>query len=55
MGMANHLESLASHYDQMADALHDSEAGIFHSEEEMQGSYNRFVCYRFATMPILIL
>ena len=35
--MARHLESLASHYDQMADALHDSEAGISHSEEEMQG------------------
>ena len=35
--MARHLESLASHYDQMANALHDSEAGIFHSEEEMQG------------------
>lgn len=35
--MARHLESLASHYDQMADALHHSEAGISHSEEEMQG------------------
>jgi len=37
--MARHLESLASHYDQMADALHDSEAGISHSEEEMQGKW----------------
>lgn len=35
--MARHLESLASHYDQMAGALHDSEAGIAYSEEEMQG------------------
>ncbi|KAG9314846.1 hypothetical protein JVU11DRAFT_3942 [Chiua virens] len=34
--MAGHLESLASHYEQMADALHDSEAGTSHSEEEMQ-------------------
>lgn len=38
--MASHLESLASHYDQMAGALHDSEAGIAYSEEEMQGRYN---------------
>ena len=35
--MAKHLESLASHYDQMADALHDSEAGICYSEEDMRG------------------
>ena len=35
--MAGHLESLASHYDQMAVALHDSEGGISYSEEEMQG------------------
>ncbi|KAF9223883.1 hypothetical protein BS17DRAFT_754004 [Gyrodon lividus] len=34
--MARHLESLASHYDQMASALHDSEAGISPTEEEMQ-------------------
>ncbi|KAF8841788.1 hypothetical protein BDN67DRAFT_966676 [Paxillus ammoniavirescens] len=34
--MAKHLESLASHYDQMAGALHDSEAGISPTEEEMQ-------------------
>ncbi|KAF8557452.1 hypothetical protein OG21DRAFT_1407161 [Imleria badia] len=38
-GMASHLESLTSHYDQMADALHDSEAGISHSEEEMQAMH----------------
>ncbi|KAI9568239.1 autophagy-related protein 17 [Boletus coccyginus] len=37
--MARHLESLASHYDQMADALHDSEVGISHSEEEMQAMH----------------
>ncbi|KAF8127047.1 autophagy-related protein 17 [Boletus edulis] len=37
--MARHLESLASHYDQMADALHDSETGIPHSEGEMQAMH----------------
>ncbi|KAH0832924.1 autophagy protein Apg17-domain-containing protein [Lanmaoa asiatica] len=42
-GMARHLESLASHYDQMANALHDSEAGISHSEEEMQGRHSRIM------------
>ena len=43
-GMAKHLESLASHYDQMADALHDSEAGISYSEEDMRGKCtNEFV------------
>ncbi|KAF9236755.1 autophagy protein Apg17-domain-containing protein [Melanogaster broomeanus] len=34
--LAKHLESLASHYDQMVSALHDSEAGISPTEEEMQ-------------------
>ncbi|KIK95290.1 hypothetical protein PAXRUDRAFT_827175 [Paxillus rubicundulus Ve08.2h10] len=34
--MAKHLESLASHYEQMASALHDSEAGVSPTEEEMQ-------------------
>jgi autophagy-related protein 17 len=35
--MANHLESLASHYDQMAGALRESEAGEAFSEEDLQG------------------
>lgn len=47
MGMAKHLESLASHYDQMANALHDSESGISHSEEEMHGRHNGFASPRF--------
>ncbi|KIM84999.1 hypothetical protein PILCRDRAFT_67316 [Piloderma croceum F 1598] len=34
--MANHLESLASHYDQMAGALRESEAGEVFSEEDLQ-------------------
>ncbi|KAL0580950.1 Autophagy-related protein 17 [Marasmius crinis-equi] len=34
--MARHLESLASHYDQMATALHDSEAGEVFSDEDVQ-------------------
>lgn len=35
--MANHLESLASHYDQMAAVLKDKEEGIEHSEEDLEG------------------
>ncbi|KAJ6494746.1 autophagy-related protein 17 [Mycena vitilis] len=34
--MARHLESLAAHYDQMAGALHESEAGEAFSEEDLQ-------------------
>ncbi|KAG7089557.1 hypothetical protein E1B28_011229 [Marasmius oreades] len=34
--MARHLESLASHYDQMASALRDSEAGDVFSDEDVQ-------------------
>ncbi|KIJ67089.1 hypothetical protein HYDPIDRAFT_85859 [Hydnomerulius pinastri MD-312] len=33
--MAGHLEALASHYDQMAGALHDSETGSAPIEDEM--------------------
>jgi len=36
--MARHLESLAAHYDQMAAALKDSEAGESFSEEDLQGN-----------------
>lgn len=35
--MARHLESLAAHFDQMAAALKDSEAGEAFSEEDLQG------------------
>jgi hypothetical protein len=38
--MASHLESLASHYDQMAGALREGEAGEVFSEEDLQGRYN---------------
>ncbi|KAH7912803.1 autophagy protein Apg17-domain-containing protein [Hygrophoropsis aurantiaca] len=34
--MAGHLESLAGHYDQMASALRESEAGEIFSEEDLQ-------------------
>ncbi|KAJ7931431.1 hypothetical protein B0H13DRAFT_1857841 [Mycena leptocephala] len=34
--MARHLESLAAHYDQMAGALNESEAGEAFSEEDLQ-------------------
>lgn len=35
--MARHLGSLTAHYDQMAIALKDSEAGETFSEEDLQG------------------
>ena len=35
--MARHLESLASHYDQMAAALRDKEAGVLFSEDDLTG------------------
>ena len=36
-GMASHLESLAAHYDQMATALKEKEAGEDIGEEDMEG------------------
>ncbi|KAI3615059.1 kinase activator [Moniliophthora roreri] len=36
VSMARHLESLASHYEQMANALHESEAGEAYSEEDVE-------------------
>lgn len=36
--MAGHLESLAGHYDQMAGALKESEAGEQFAEEDLQGT-----------------
>jgi autophagy-related protein 17 len=35
--MAGHLESLAGHYEQMASALRDSEAGEAFSDDDLQG------------------
>lgn len=35
--MAVHLESLASHYGQMAGALRENEAGEIFNEEDLQG------------------
>ncbi|KAL0954870.1 hypothetical protein HGRIS_003802 [Hohenbuehelia grisea] len=37
--MARHLESLASHYDQMSSALHDAEAGEVFGEEDLQAMH----------------
>ncbi|KAE9401499.1 hypothetical protein BT96DRAFT_964986 [Gymnopus androsaceus JB14] len=36
VGMAGHLESLAAHYDQMVNALRESEAGDAFSEDDLQ-------------------
>ena len=41
--MAAHLESLASHYDQMASALRESEAGEEFSDEDIHGKYIFYV------------
>lgn len=37
VGMAGHLESLAAHYDQMVNALRESEAGDAFSDDDLQG------------------
>lgn len=39
--MAKHLTSLAEHYDQMASALRDNEAGEVFSREDIQGQSQR--------------
>ena len=36
--MAKHLHSLTGHYEQMAQALHDSEAGETFSDVDIQGT-----------------
>ena len=36
--MATHLKSLVDHYEQMVQALHDSEAGEAFEEAELQGT-----------------
>ncbi|KAF5392168.1 hypothetical protein D9757_001415 [Collybiopsis confluens] len=38
VGMAGHLESLTAHYDQMANALRESEAGDVFNEDDLQGA-----------------
>lgn len=38
--MAGHLESLTSHYDQMASALREGEAGEVFSDEDIAGRYH---------------
>lgn len=40
--MANLLESLAGHYDQMSTALHEQEAGEEFSEEDIQRACRAF-------------
>lgn len=45
--MARHLDSLTAHYDQMAIALKDSEAGEMFSEEDLQG-----VCVCWTSCPL---
>ena len=45
--MAVHLESLVSHYGQMAGALRDNEAGEVFSEEDMQGRLQVLVSLTF--------
>lgn len=42
--MARHLEGLAAHYGQMAEALRDNEAGEEIGEEDVQGVYPVVVC-----------
>lgn len=42
--MAQHLESLASHYDQMANALKDSEAGEVFGEDDIRGMFCEAIC-----------
>lgn len=37
--MANHLSSLTGHYDQMVQALHDSEADEEFAQEDLQGMF----------------
>ncbi|KAG6900219.1 hypothetical protein C0993_001288 [Termitomyces sp. T159_Od127] len=37
--MASHLESLASHYEQISNALQDSEAGEVFNDEDIDGQY----------------
>lgn len=45
--MANHLEGLTSHYDEMAAALRDKESGEEISEEDLQGLFVYLPCQSF--------
>ena len=48
--MAGHLDSLTSHFDQMAAALRESEAGEVFSEDDLQGTVSlMFLCQVFIT------
>lgn len=46
--MASHLSSLTRHYDQMAHALHESEAGEVFSEVDIQGMHSFILQYNGA-------
>lgn len=47
--MANHLESLASHYGQMAGAMQESEAGEAFSEDDLQSERHPCCTIRMST------
>jgi autophagy-related protein 17 len=50
-GMAQHLESLTSHYGQMSNALQESEAGEAFSDEDLHGMFSVYA----AAMPMPVL
>lgn len=52
--MANHLEGLASHYEQMRGALEDKEAGIEIAEEDLEGLCVQLRCLLFLILPIVM-
>ena len=52
--MAEQLESLAHHYDNMSNALHDFEAGEEFSEEDMQGTVVSPLRRQCLTRPIML-
>jgi autophagy-related protein 17 len=51
--MAHRLESLAAHYDQMAVALRESEAGEAFSQEDLQGATYQFLDATLTSCNIL--
>ena len=52
--MAEQLESLAHHYDNMSNALHDFEAGEEFSEEDMQGTIASPLRRQCLTRPMML-
>ena len=52
--MAEQLESLAHHYDNMSNALHDFEAGEEFSEEDMQGTTASPLRRQCLTRPMML-